>query len=102
MGVITQGKKCLRNPQRQWQDTEKSRGKDGHSVNTGRAAAVHVLAAEANRSHIQRQLPVREMAQWVKVLAVKPKDLSSILGPHMIQREISQKLCSDFHIYAMV
>lgn len=30
---------------------------------------------------------VNEIAQWMKVIAVKPDDLSSILRPHMVEEQ---------------
>lgn len=29
----------------------------------------------------------RKIVQWMKVLAVKPDDLSSILSPHMVEEQ---------------
>jgi hypothetical protein len=42
------------------------------------------------------------MAQWVKVLATKPDDLSSIPGTHMTEEEKwLQKLSSDLYKHIM-
>lgn len=58
----------------------------------------------ACKTHDTRNDDVRtcEIAQWVKVLAVEPDDLSSIPGTHMVkERSSSPKLSSDLHTGAV-
>lgn len=41
------------------------------------------------------------MAHQIKMLAIKPSDLSSIPKIHMVERTNSPKFCSDLHIQAV-
>jgi hypothetical protein len=41
------------------------------------------------------------MAQWVKLLAAKPNNLSSIPGTYMGERTNSFKLSSGLHLYTV-
>ena len=59
------------------------------------ACNLNSLKVEASGSEVQSQ--AIEMAQKVKTLGTKPKDLSSICGIHMVGSLDSYKMTSDLH-----
>ena len=75
--------------ERRWGEGGREKVSQERSVGAGGSEVHPWLYTQTHKrthTHTHRHARAGEMAQWVKALAIKPKDLSLIPGTHMDRR----------------